>query len=135
VNDSDFTPEPTIEDAKAVIERMKPVRPSCESCSVLSYDWPRFTRESGEAPPIVDADAFAEKFAKLVGEHLPAGYEQAAWMPAYIKRCERCASAHAYPWATRLEPEKVLAYMLEKHPYVFEVSELESTLSDGGTKE
>lgn len=95
---------------------------------MLSYDWPLFTRESGTAPPILNADAFAEKFAKLVGEHLPEGYEPAAWMPAYIKRCVSCENARAYPWAGRLDAEKVHAYMLSKHPYVFEVSELEQTL-------
>jgi hypothetical protein len=120
--------EPTLDDAKALIERMKGIRGHCDSCSVVSYEYPLFRLESGSPPPILSPDEFHERLGELIQKHLGEGYEHASWRPALIKHCDECARQLSYPWWDRLDAEKVYAFMLTKHPYVFELSELESTL-------
>lgn len=117
---------PTLEDAKALIERMKGIHPECDQCSVIAYDC-HFHHESGAVPPI-EGDAFNEGLGELVKKSLPEGYEHCSWKPALIKRCEKCASASAYPWANRLDVEKVLAHMESERGYAFDLSDLEKTL-------
>lgn len=103
--------EPTIDDAKALIERMKTIHPTCDHCARESFD--RF-------------EAYTRDEQALMTER---GWQPEAHQAAWVLRCYSCRDTISYPWAGRLDAEKVLAFMLErKGRGPFAVSELEPTL-------
>lgn len=116
--------ELTLDDAKAMIERTKASRGDCDDCTRLSYDC-LFRLDSGKAEPM---DGLQELLAKATREYLlERGFEQMPHMPGYIKRCEKCRNTPTFPWAGRLDAEKVLAFAREEYARrgVFWLGELE----------
>lgn len=105
---------PTIEDAKALIERMKTTRPTCHCCAALAYD---DVYEKTRRPDYLSASA----------ELQAAGWEEDPLHAALFLRCNTCRNTFSYPWAAQLDAESVLDFMLNEK-YVFEVSKLESLL-------
>lgn len=116
--------EPTLEDATALIERTKACRPSCDDCSEFSYDaLLRVCR--GIAPPL--PDDFHEQLGKFIGSFLSADWQEQAHSTSYLRRCAACRQRPEFPWADKLEPEKVLAFM-SKQTGVFWLGDLRKTL-------
>lgn len=110
--------EPTLEMAKMVIEQLKAARPYCDSCETRSYaDIAPWDTDSSEP------DAFKNAVDKLRLE----GWEHLVDRAGLGRRCSTCASARKYPWAERLDSERVLAHMKTKTG-VWELSELEALL-------
>jgi len=106
----------TRDGAVALIERMKTIRPMCEKCETASYAWARHLMTLGmneEDTP---------------GEFMHArGYEESADRAGFVKRCEACAAAQSYPWADKLDPDRVVEYASTTvEPFL--VAELEQTL-------
>jgi hypothetical protein len=79
----------TIDDAKEIIERMKAARSQdpCEKC---------------EREPFT---------ASLKEPDGPPGFELATGFACYFKRCEACQTSRLFPWADRLDAEKVAAFV------------------------
>lgn len=102
--------EPTLDDAKALIERMKTIHPTCNHCARESADWFAMYTDDKQA---------------LMVER---GWQAEAHQDSWVLRCYPCRETISYPWADKLDAEKVLAYMLTKDA-PFAVSELERTLS------
>lgn len=119
--------ELTLDDAKEVIERTKASRVDCDDCTRISYDC-LFRLDSGKADPM---DGLQELLAKATAEYLKErGFEEIPHAPGYIKRCETCRNTPTFPWAHRLDAEKVLAFMRVEYERrgVFWLGELEKTL-------
>ena len=100
----------TLADAHAVIEKTKAARPMCSECSV--FDCRAFWHvTSGKHPPI-DEDVLQTATEACVAAQLgPLGWAQNHYGGSFIKRCEKCAATPEFPWAARLDAEKVLAFM------------------------
>jgi hypothetical protein len=96
--------EPTIEDAKALIERTKACRQSCDDCSEFTYD------VRGVGAPL--ADNFHEELGKLISSFLSKDWEHQAHSRSFLRRCAACRQRPEFPWADKLEAEKVLAFMV-----------------------
>jgi hypothetical protein len=104
--------EPTLDDAKVAIEKAKAARVDCDECTRLSYDC-LFRLDSGEFVPL---DGLQELLAKATREFLTErGFEEIAYKPGYIKRCAKCRNTPTFPWADRLDAEKVLAFMVQQN--------------------
>lgn len=90
-----------------LIERMKTVRPTCDACETMPF------------------------IASLrEPDYCPEGYEVMAHCAGYVKRCDACASGRSYPWADKLDVDKVRAF-IETDPRcedTFETRILEETL-------
>jgi len=100
--------ELTLDDAKEVIERTKACRPSCDDCSEFTYD-ALLCRVRGFVDPL--PDDFHEKLGKFIGSFLDAGWEEQPHKPSFLRRCAACRQRPEFPWAERLDAEKVLAFM------------------------
>lgn len=114
----------TVEDAKAVIERMKAARPTCPDCKTVSIscmhgawsyknDWTDWLER--------------EKYDAFVAEQ---GFEAMPHAAGYVRRCAECASGKMFPWADRLDAEKVAVFMSgdPRCEHAFALSILEETL-------
>jgi len=117
--------EPTLDDAKEVIERTKAARPMCSQCSV--FDIRAYWHVSSGKHPPLDEDAVQTALEAEVTRQLGA-----SWQPRYgasfVKRCEKCAATPEFPWAERLDAEKVLAFMKAHPRRAFWLGELEKAL-------
>ena len=87
--------EPTLKDAAALIERMKGIRPTCDNDERVAF---------GEAASARHAEITADN-----------GWEPDPLFAAYFKRCPTCSNTIKYPWAGRLDAERVLAHMKTKN--------------------
>lgn len=96
--------EPTLPDAVALIARMKTSLPECDVCQVLH------TSAFICPEPNVDNEPEWEPLPDRCG---------------FIKRCATCATGQRFPWADRLDAERVLAHMKTKDG-VWELKELEA---------
>jgi len=97
----------TLEDAQAVIDRMKSARPTCDKDETIPF------------------------YASLREPDGPPGFEPDPNFAGYRKRCDACANGRLFPWADKLDPERVRAFM-ETDPRcqsAFELSILEETIS------
>jgi hypothetical protein len=103
--------EPTLKDAVAIIERLKAARPDCGDCNEFAYE-ALLSRVRGFVDPL--PDDFHEKFGKFVGTFLSDGWEEQPHRAAYLLRCAACRQTPKYPWASRLDAERVLAHMKTK---------------------
>lgn len=118
--------EPTLEDAKELIERLKAFRQECGECARISYDT-LFRVQSGCPGQLPGLSELLHEATKGYLER--EGWEQIPHARSFIKRCEKCANSRAYPWADRLDTEKVLAFMVaNKDRGPFFLDELEKTL-------
>lgn len=115
---------PTLEDARAIIERMKSARPTCASCDVIRYDV-LLHLVHGVPAAIVDRDGLTEDVGEVLRRHLDEEWEPSPFNASYFRRCATCREARAYPWASRLDAERVLAHMKTKNG-VWELKELEA---------
>jgi hypothetical protein len=117
---------PTLEDAKTLIERTKVVRPTCGDCSVILCQ-ATFQLLQGKA---LDLPGLNEALTATTKQHLKGqGWESVPHMgDGLIKRCAKCADALEFPWADRLDAEKVLAFMTERQDRAFWLGDLEATL-------
>lgn len=114
-------PWPAIEDAHALIEGMKSAKPYCDSCEKVSYQTvleSTLSREGGVAPSEVPA-----AFNKLREE----GWEHMSDHAGLARRCAACAVGRLFPWAEKLDAERVLAHMKTKNG-AWELSELEALI-------
>jgi hypothetical protein len=101
---------PTLEDAKAAIEKTKAARPRCSECSV--FDIRAFWHvTSGKHPPL-DEDVIQDVVeASVLSQLGTLGWSLNHYGGSFIKPCEKCAATPEFPWAGRLDAEKVLAFM------------------------
>lgn len=119
---------PTLEDAKVAIEKTKAARPQCSECSVFDIRacW---HVTSGKHPPLDEDANQAAVEACVVAQLKPLGWSLNHYGGSFIKRCEKCEASPEFPWANRLDAEKVLAFMQSKHAgRAFWLGELEQTL-------
>lgn len=96
--------------ARELIERMKTVRPTCDKC---------------ETRPFV---------ASLKEPDGPPGFEPMAHFAGYVKRCDACATRRTFPWADKLDVDRV-AHMLDRDArcqHAFPLAILEETLQYPG---
>jgi hypothetical protein len=104
----------TLEDAKALIERTKACRPTCSDCTVVSITGPWFHLSQGEPKDFDGLQAALNQAARkhLTGEGWELSHSHADddGADVFTKRCEKCAAAQKFPWADRLDAEKVLAF-------------------------
>jgi hypothetical protein len=110
---------PKLEMVRALIEQMKTVRPECAACETKSYDSiykEHASKEPDKGFPLGAAEAMKAQ-----------GWEHMAGHARMIKRCATCASGQRFPWAEKLDPEKVLEHMKTKTG-VWELAELEATV-------
>lgn len=118
--------DPTLDDAKEIIERTKAARPMCSECSVFDIRavW---HVTSGKHPPL-DEDAVQAVLEAEVGTQLGTDWQH-RFGASFIKRCDRCAATPEFPWAARLDAEKVLAFMkAQPEGSAFWLGALEKTL-------
>lgn len=106
--------ECTLDEAKATIERMKVARSTCAFCAREAFDW--FERRTEESRARMLAVGWVEE---------PGG-------PAVVLRCYECRDKPTFPWADKLDAEKVRAFMEQKgreQPlHAWWLGELEKTL-------
>lgn len=117
--------DPTLDEAKVLIERTKACRPDCDDCSEFTYD-ALLRQVRGSVDPL--PDDFHEKLGKFIGTFLDAGWEEQPHRPSYLRRCAACRQRPLFPWAERLDAEKVLAFMQAKPGRAFWLGDLEKTL-------
>lgn len=98
---------PTLKDARALVERMKTIRPTCDQDEVVAF-----------------GEVASGRHTELTADN---GWELSPTHAAFFKRCATCRDTFAYPWAGKLDAERVLAYMLAQK-YAFDVAELEALL-------
>lgn len=79
----------TRDEAVELIERMKTTRPTCDKC-----------------PRIDEVNA----------SFLAAGWEDLPHKAGMVARCPSCASGKLFPWADKITPEAVAAF-IEKEPW------------------
>lgn len=105
---------PTLADAKALVERMKLARPMCPFCARENMDW--FERRTDETRARMRDVGWADDPATA----------------AVVLRCYTCRDSLTFPWADRLDLEKVLAVMRakdqERPRCAWFLGELEKTL-------
>lgn len=101
--------EPTLQDAKDLIERMKTARPNCAFCATEPYDW--FMRRTEESR------------ARM----REVGWEESSHTAMVFLRCYSCRDGRTFPWAEKLDLERVLAHMKTKTS-AWALSELEALL-------
>jgi hypothetical protein len=80
------------EQAVEIIERMKKTRPTCDKCETRPFT------------------------ASLKEPDGPEGFEPMSHFAGYVKRCEVCAASRVFPWADKLTPEAVVAFV-EREPW------------------
>jgi hypothetical protein len=101
--------EPTLADAELIIERTKAARGTCRTtCDIASYDVLLHIVQ-GSAPPL--DDTLRSDLAIIVGRHLGPGWIHAPNHAGFLRRCEKCATTPMFPWADKLEADKVLEFM------------------------
>lgn len=119
-----------IDDAKALIERMKPLRARCyDKCFTRSYQalegaW-EHTHGGFGSEEFVDIQAVYAWARKL-------GFEQSPDHAGFLHRCPDCANTPMFPWADRLDPQRVLDFVLTdpRCEHAFELAVLEETLRE-----
>jgi hypothetical protein len=118
--------EPTLDDAKAVIEKTKAARPQCSECS--NFDVRAYWHVTSGKHPALDEDRLQAAVEAEVTAQLGPDWEH-RYGAAFCKRCEKCAATPEFPWANRLDAEKVLAFMrVHQERGAFWLGELEKTL-------
>jgi len=107
--------------AAALIEQARQARPTCEHCETATilelYDR-GYRFRTVEQQDMV--------FTIL----LPKGWDLNPAGPGFVRRCPTCAVGRAFPWADRLDVERVVQ-MLEQDPrckHRFHLDILEDTL-------
>lgn len=104
---------PTLEDAREIVERMKVARPTCPSCDVIAYDV-LLNLVQGVPATIVDRDGLTEDVGEVLRRHLDEEWEPSPNNASFFRRCATCREARTYPWASKLDAERVLAHMKTK---------------------
>lgn len=87
-------PTYTLDEAVGMISRMRSARPECANCELKSYS---DARDAEHAQQLFDA-----------------GWEPLADRAAFVRRCASCATSKRYPWADRLDAERVLKWINDK---------------------
>lgn len=130
---TDETTEPEaplfgIEDAKQLIERMKVAKSRCyDKCFTRSYNDVQgafeYTHGGFGSNEFVDIEAVYAWAKKL-------GFEQNPDGPGFLMRCRDCAPKLLFPWADKLDPQRVLDFVLTdpRCDAAFELAILEDTL-------
>lgn len=104
----------TRDKAVALIERMKTIRPTCERCYRASY------AEVEDAAKVMGHPKYGDELRRN-------GWEDDPHRAGLFHRCKECAAARSYPWADKLDPDRVVAYASTTvEPFL--VAELEQTL-------
>lgn len=80
------------------IERMKAARPWCNACRTMSYL---------EAMKLCDT----EYWPVMRRDMKAAGYEELTDRAGWGMRCDACATGELYPWADKLDPQRVLEFV------------------------
>lgn len=108
----------TLEVAQDVLERTRQSRPFCSGCTVISIAGPWFRLSQGEPQPFDGLQAALNRAAR---EHLAGqDWEQSAdhatadGGDVFTKRCEKCAVSKSFPWADRLDAERVRKFMQDR---------------------
>jgi len=131
---SDETTEPEVpafglEDAKQLIERMKLARIECyDTCIRVGYQ-----AASGAFVYTHGGWTAEHVFHDVVAVHdwmKTQKFEQATHQAGFLKRCPACAATPMFPWADKLDPQRVLNFVLvdPRCESAFELSILEDTL-------
>lgn len=125
-----FKTESTLDDAKALIEKTKAARNTCrETCDIVGFRVDIDVHQ-GHGPTIEEHDAFVSDMLEVLGKYIGPEWTFAPESQGFLRRCEKCRTTPLFPWADKLDPEKVLAYMAPRHAArcAFWLGELESTL-------
>jgi len=88
----------SIEHVAGLIADMKAMRPECDCCDNVSYS--RVVGDYGDLPTGI---------CKLEAR----GYELDIYMQRMLKRCAVCSTSRVYPWADRLDVERVHQWLNE----------------------
>lgn len=131
MTDDEETTEPLfgLEDAKQLIERMKTARLECyDTCIRVGYQ-----AASGAFVYTHGGWTAEHVFHDVVAVHewmKAQGFEQATHQAGFLKRCKACADTRMFPWADKLDPQRVLDFVLTdpRCGGVFELAVLEDTL-------
>lgn len=122
--------EPTLEDAKVAIEKTKAARPQCSECSV--FDVRAYWHVTSGGHPPLDEDKIQTVVEAEVSAQLGPSWQH-RYGASFIKRCEKCAATPEFPWAGRLDAEKVLVFIQKtQNRRAFWLGELEKTLAVEG---
>jgi hypothetical protein len=102
------------------IERMKRARPTCDKCATIGFTSAFDMRDSFR--PGCAINPYMES----------NGYELMTDSAGYVKRCAACASGKLFPWADKLDPERVRAFMETdaRCQFTFSLDILKETLRD-----
>jgi hypothetical protein len=127
MSDEPEVPAFGLEDAKRLIERMKLARQRC---------WDQCI----EVPAQVAAGGYEATHGGFSNQLLQTeqvdawmlkqGFERVEYKLGYMKRCATCAADRMFPWADKLDPQRVLDFVLTdpRCEQAFELSILEDTL-------
>lgn len=85
----------TLDEAKALIERMKTVRPTCEKCERRAY-----------------AQGTLDK--PLADGLLATGWEHESEYAGWMRRCADCRAGRAFPWADKLTPQGIVDFVAKE---------------------
>lgn len=99
----------TVSRAKQIIDRMAATRPDCESCDMMSYHtvYEGVSAASG-------GKATQEQVATRMQQLFDEGWGPLTDRAGIVKRCATCASTPKYPWAEKLDAERVAKWINDK---------------------
>lgn len=130
--------EVALEDVHDVIKRTQRSRPTCSSCTVISITGPWFHLSQGEPVAFEGLQTALNHAARrhLAGHDWELSSSHASdGGDVFTKRCEKCATAKTFPWAERLDAERVRKFMQDRidaapdgEAGAFWLGELEKTL-------
>lgn len=105
--------------AAHLIQRMRMARPTCDGCETASYAWARHLMQLG-----MNEEDTPREFMYA------RGYEEAPHRAGYVKRCDTCANGRLFPWADKLDAERVADFLEHdvRCQSAFELAILEETL-------
>jgi hypothetical protein len=93
--------------AREIIARMKGVGPTCESCHRIDYN------KAGELYRMSLLSPHSARGPGGTSHYMDErGYDEEHERVCFVRRCAACASRKRYPWADKLDVDKV-AHMLE----------------------
>ena len=99
-----------LDEAKALIERMKEARGCCAGCEHVAY-----------------ADIPGSWWVLTKAELAAQGWYQPADRAGFVRRCETCRSTPTFPWAGRLDAERVREYAeKQRHRFIWPLAELKA---------
>lgn len=104
-------PPPKLEDVAPMLERFSKCLGTCEKCEAVSFAkfYEDVIARAGENASNEEAIASATNSMRL------DGWEPFTDRAGYVRRCSDCANSPLYPWASSLDPQRVHAWMMERH--------------------